>query len=290
MRGWAWSAGMIALAGVLAGCGSIIGFEGNSGSTGGGDGGTGGSGGTGGTGPSSTGVGADGGAGGSGEGQPCLAAYEVVDIGVSTQDGGAFGCTLGTTGSVDMTLQGAVVSSNQSLTEIDTCPPNADCAPTLAQIIIAASGLFAYLPVGAFVEVELRIVQSGVCTSAILVRSIDSWGGVPNPAGPGGQLWVAAADGMADTVEGAPFAVSRELVCGDPAVMDAKSYALRFTDPGDPGGASTVIDQGQSGMWSPPSNPAAGTWLIKNLRSFESGYFDSYWDWAYWITPAPIPD
>jgi hypothetical protein len=46
----------------------------------------------------------------------------------------------------------------------------------------------------------------------------------------------------------------------------------------------------QSGMWSPPSDPAAGTWLIENLRSFESGYFDDCWDCAYWITPAPIPD
>ena len=38
-------------------------------------------------------------------------------------------------------------------------------------------------------------------------------------------------------------------------------------------------------IWSAPFQKQ-GPLMIRNLRSFDSGFADDYWDWSYLIVPA----
>jgi hypothetical protein len=99
------------------------------------------------------------------------------------------------------------------------------------------------------------------------------------------MFYLLGVDGVPDHPE-APFSVGKlPLNCyDDPPGCGAAAddYAFVFTlGAGDPG---TVVGMGQSKVLSTPLQPM----LVHDLRSYESGACDDYWNWAWWATPADV--
>jgi hypothetical protein len=219
---------------------------------------------------------------------PCGRTYDSFSMRAALYDGRSFDCSGGTDkGPVD--LKGQVVESTGNSLTIDSCPPNADCMPMRSTFTFDAPDLYLWIPVGAFVSVALDVEMPWGCEQRVLISSLPSWGGVPNPVWSPSTLF-AASDGVAEPLPGAPFAMEKiGLGCindpgggcgGDPP----DDYALRFHStqvPGDPG---TVVGMGQVGYWTFTSPAVPESYAIKNLRSYSTGYCDDYWNWSWWVT------
>ncbi len=278
------------------------GASGGSGGTGGAAG-SGGSGGSGGATGGSAGVGGMAGSGGvagtggSGGAMPdagppvsCGRTHDSFSMRAQLYDGRTFSCSGGTDFGFAQ-LQGQVVEMNGNALTIDSCPPNADCIQMRSTFTFDAPGLYLWIPTGAFVDVSLQVDQPWGCEQRILIADLPSWGGLPNPVPTGATVHLAAADGIADTLPGAPFTIQKlPLGCvndpsggcgGDPP----DDYALHFastTTPGDPG---ITVGMGQYATWSVPSASGVNEyWAVRNLRSYSSGYCDDYFNWSWWLT------
>jgi hypothetical protein len=288
----------------LLGCGgSVEQNDGNGGSAGaGGSGALAGSGGTGGSGafggsppgggPGTGGTGAMGGGGmgggsmgGSGGAIACGVIHETLNVKIISDWGGVPECMFGGVESQLWQTTGAVLKTDASAFVIDTCPPDADCMPSLTSVFIDASGLSLAIPIGAFVKVTLELSPTwGGCSTRISVRNVPFWGGASNPALPGNHFLFLGTDGELAHPE-APFSVSKLPLgcavggqsCGEPA----DDFALSFgTATGEP---AVVVGMGQTvllGKLSPQP-----MW-VHNLRSYVSGACDDYWNWAWWASAA----
>lgn len=231
---------------------------------------------------------------GTGGAPACGETYDGVVMELATWDGHAYGCGLGMgTELGEVTLQAAVVESDGLGTfTLESCPPNVDCGgPMLSKVSVSAPGLYPYAPQGAFIELRMRVDQPWGCMNAIQIKNLPVWAGVPNPY-PGSQLWLVAADGEPMTFDDTPFAVETEaLGCypDEPPQCDIhEDYTFRFRDVDEPGNA-IVVPMGETfGYWTLTSGAQSETLAIRNLRSFSSGWCDDYWNWAYWVMPAPL--
>lgn len=171
---------------------------------------------------------------------------------------------------------------------LDTCPPNADCAPSTVRFVADAPGieLARALPVGAYVRVRWSITRFFACQASLEVDSLATWGTVPNPVAGLPGLLLAVADG-AKQLDGAPFVVDRELLeCGVDAGAGCGSVtpgAYRFTfTPANAEGPVLHVPMGAVVPW-PALAPGAGTWDVKNLRSYQSTACDDYWNFAWFV-------
>ena len=87
---------------------------------------------------------------------------------------------------------GEIVAVGADFIQIDTCPPTADCAATLATVSVKAAGLdLSTLPVKSLVHVTASFTMSWGCESSIHVESVAEWDGMKNPVDAGGLTYFA---------------------------------------------------------------------------------------------------
>lgn len=183
---------------------------------------------------------------------------------------------------VDVVVEGAIVDSLDGYLAIDSCPPNADCAPEINQLFFSAPGLFNPVPVGAFVHVSLVLQGPWACVQVLQIDNMASWGGVSNPIVADEAMWLSAADGTTEVLPGSPFRIEPvALGCypnqrGCPELPD--DFVLRFERTGSP----IDIPMGGETDWYVPGAPYPDTIQVRNLRSYQSGNCDDYWNWSWW--------
>lgn len=259
-------------AGATAACGSDVSLEP-----------TGGAGGSGGAVSSSSSTGA--GAGGGG-GLPCGPTADRLDLSMQTWDGLTLGCGSGLAEPVGtFVYDGTLQQTQDGELTVDSCSPLADCLPMVSTLRISAPGLSPYLRSGSYVRVTMYVAQPMGCEQAFTIVNLPEWDGVPNPVTPERRLWLAGADGTAQTLQDSPFGIEKlPLGCSEGTPGD--DYALRFFPASDPAGGVTV-GMGQTAYLEVGTNDA---WILRNLRSYESGVPDDFWNWAYWIAQPYPPD
>ena len=267
---------------------SSIGGSSGSGATGGSTGGTGATGATGGTGATAGtggtgGIGATGGIGGIGGDGGSFCAQTTDSLAVKIDGAPDPQSCAGVASTWE--AQGQVVTTSKNAFTMDTCPPNADCAGPLTNVAIDAAGLELWVPEQAFVKVKLELLAAwGGCNQRVSIQNIPSWAGAPNPVAQDGRYYFAGTDGVVEHPD-SPFAIAQVALgcvnwgsgCGG---LTPDLYALVFTvGPGDPG---TQVLMGQTATVNAPMP----TW-VHNLRSFQSGACDDYWNWGWWAAWVP---
>jgi hypothetical protein len=265
------------LLGVVAGCGTEVTFvSSGAGASGGSASASNGSGGTTSNSSSSSGVGG---------GDVCARTQESFDMLLETYDGAQYSCSLFFESSTGLrTIEGEVLESNPGGLVIDECPPTADCVGMFDKLTFSAAGLQNPVPQGAFVHIEVRVDMPMGCSHELLINNLPSWFGVPNPYIGMPGLYLAAADGVATTLPSSPFSIaSVPLGCTQNDYDD--SYLLRFDSPYAT--ESIELRMGNTADWwlDGPGYPSVLT--LKNLRSFETGYADDYWNWGWWAYAYP---
>lgn len=135
---------------------------------------------------------------------------------------------------------------------IDSCPPNADCAPFLNELTISANVGVAPPPAGAFVRVVASIEHlSGPtpinCRQILLVENLAAFGGLDNPTAADALPWLDPIDGSSDAFEAtySPFcSVQREPdpVCGDEDFY----HSVHVAPAGDPDNQTDELLGGES--------------------------------------------
>ena len=219
----------------------------------------------------------------------CGRTYEGFDMLLDNGAGQTWGCGAGwDTLTGDIVLEGEVVEVGPDGATLETCPPNADCGPnTTYKLSWSAPGLYDYVvPVGAFVAVSVHVYQPWGCEHALQIRNLPVWGGLPNPVMSGDYVYLVGADGSPTTFDGTPFSItSVALGCypeEPPGCGSADDYLLRFLPNGGP---PVDIAMGQTQMLV--ASPAR-YFDAKNLRSFETGWCDDYWNWSYWAVELQL--
>jgi len=279
-------ASLVGLALTLAACGGSVEQSGGTGGSGAGGSGTGGSGalGGGGSGGGVAGGGSGGmaGAGGAaGSGGACNRTHDTLSVKISpaTSESGPE-CSMGAP--TKWEVNGQVVKSSGDTFVLDSCPPNADCMAM--HNVIQIGGVPLGLPMGTFVKVKYALNPAwGGCTKELSIRNLPEWGGEKNPVIGDSGLWFAGVDGQKQHPD-APFSVSTIALGCNPGAPScggvADDFAFSFSvGPGDPG---TVVYMGQTTTVMGPQAMA-----VRNLRSFESGACDDYWNWAWWARRTP---
>lgn len=185
---------------------------------------------------------------------------------------------------------GIVTQSAADSIVVDSCAPDANCAPMPSKISVQAPSLKLSIPVGSIVSASYLGAGGAQATYAggsgqLLIESVGAWGGKQDPAGDG-KLYVAAVDGWHEAPAGAPFSVGVEdLTCSGHGTSSPGStylpvgdYALGFSTPRD---THITVQMGQT----KPFIIGGQKLRASNLRSFQSDATDAHWDWAYWIAP-----
>ncbi|MEI2827452.1 MAG: hypothetical protein V9F04_14445 [Dermatophilaceae bacterium] len=144
------------------------------------------------------------------------------------------GCSLGTRDAgIPGPMTGRIVRVDATSFDLDTCPPTADCVPLITTFKVTAPGLdLRGMREKSYVEVTYTESFFFGCSTSIVVRSVDTWTGVKNPADVGGKIYLAGGDGDDPTL---PFAIDKVRqhclpegtpTCGGSAAPD--HYAYRF--------------------------------------------------------------
>ena len=209
---------------------------------------------------------------------------------IVTPEGATWDCAkFMESGTGTLSFDAAVLKSGLNTLSLDACSPAADCVPLIYEVTFNSDGLGVDVPVGTYVHVEASVDIPWGCYERLMIKNIPSWDGMPNPVLPNSQLWVAATDGVVSMFEDAPFVVEEvPLDCGPSSGgcgggVEPGKYDLRFTPVDNPSGGVTVTTAETKTMTVSETYVA-----VRNLRSFESGNCDDYWNWAYWVQPTGI--
>jgi hypothetical protein len=236
---------------------------------------------SGGNGAAGSGVGT-GGTGGHGAGgaQQCSSTDEYAIVDVTLSDGMQYHqCS-----DEAWALEGVVRNVAGNTIVIDSCHPNANCAPMENVITLSGTDLFVSIPDGTFVQVSLysRSPQGfvGCIMLHAIVRNLPDWAGTPNPTSDGTFLWLAYHDGsdLVYTLPDDPYQTERELACKGTSYESPEVYTWRFSFPDAPG-AEVTAPQGQTVTWSVPEGEHAGHYRVRNVKAV-------YWyhpEYNYWI-------
>lgn len=191
-----------------------------------------------------------------------------------------------------MEVRGNVVRVTSRELFVDTCPPNADCIPqiTVFGITVGGVGVDAYVHQGEFVTVRLAQSQNYRCTQVIHVRQLPEWGGEANPAGPGRRLRFAASEGFTGLAMSGEMelSVNPRLACPAPpggprscGPVEPGEYDLVFLPIN--GTPEVVIPMGSSREFQLGTGAEQQTVRGSNLRSYETGACDDYWNYSWWV-------
>lgn len=217
----------------------------------------------------------------------CVQTHESVEIALTQPDGTVVSCATTPIDAADqkVELDGSVVAIDGGSLTIDTCPPNADCAESIAQVDVIAADLSMPIAVGQLVHVTVEIDMPWDCTSRIAIDNLPTWGGTPNPQEARPVLLLAAGEKTTQTLSPA-FSIEKvALGCPDPEELGADTYELLFKAET---GSSVELGGGALGTFEISDPSAAATYQVKDVRSFTPGGLDTDWEWAYWVVMMPV--
>jgi hypothetical protein len=169
---------------------------------------------------------------------------------------------------------------------IDARVSDAGCVPSAIRIEAHSPGLDLTRFPRVWVRVRVRVTFFWYCQQSLEVTTADPSDG-STPQGPAGQLLLAVVDG-GWAFGGSPYEVDRvQLGCApgptcNGGKTDADDYAFDFKSPSGTG-SPTRVYMGETVPWR---NDGAD-FTVSNLRSFQTGYCDDYWNWAYTIYVDP---
>jgi hypothetical protein len=272
----------------LLACGGNVAVHdtgGRGGSTTGSTGGTGATGATGGW-AGEGGIGGIGGTGGA-----CSDSNDSFSFTLTAPDGTNVDCTGVQQGqSKTVHIEGVVTASTSTTLTLETCPPGTACDPATYTLAVESPAFMMNVFTGEFVQLDVAIHYPWGCTGTILARNLPVFGGQPGPGGNVPWFIFAGSDGVAGAPDGAPFTVSAlPLGCGTsgqscgPTVQDSYRFDVL-------GATVTSVFEGEMDVVSATDVGGPISVLFRNLRSYESGWCDDYWNYAWWATQAPIPD
>jgi len=264
-----------------AGCGGNVKLE---------PGGTGGAGGdpttTGPTGPGTTGPGTTTSTGTGGAAQ-CGSTFEGFSLDLQMQDGTAWGCGYGPAGQQgEITFNAEVLDLWEGGYVLNTCAPDANCLPTKEVLLLSAPELPINILPGAFIQVTVNVYFPWGCEHHVLIKNLPTWGGVQNPHFNDDRLLLDASDGSPVPVQGSPIWVETVgLGCYpdvQPGCTVKEDYVLRFFQLGNEGNEISV-PMGTTDSWKILIPDGEYPITVRNLRSFETGNCDDYWNWGYYV-------
>lgn len=274
----------------LVACGGNVAISGTGGS--GGDTSTsGGTGGAGGDGGGSGGAGgATGGAGGgTGGGAYCTRTNDGFHFKLAPQGGPSIGCDSAQPGgNQTVHIEGVVIAANPNDLTIDTCPPNADCdASSVYTLATSSPGFSINVAVGTFIQIDVQIDFPWGCSNTIMARNLPVWSGLQSPGGNVPWLIFEASDGAHQMLDGSPFTLgTTALGChpgAEPGCGLEDEYRFDIYAVGN-----TSVYQGETKLFDVNEGGQVRTLQFRNLRSFETGWCDDYWNWGYWVVPAML--
>jgi hypothetical protein len=238
----------------------------------------------GGTGASGGGQGGGGqGGGGQGGADSCpLVKGESFGFSVTTADGISHGCP-GQVENSEIAIEGQVTAASSTDDwVIDTCPPTADCAPTLVHVQVNGEGPKLDIPVGALVSVATDVSYvGGTCHSSLLITNLPSWEGLPNPVATDAAPWFQVGGDSAS-----PFDVETIEQCHSDGGCMRAYYKLRFMLKDDPSVTTAPLAMGEGATLDVPSGAAKGSYLTHNVYA-DSGYCEIAGSIIFWIRRAP---
>ena len=263
----------------LLACSSSVELDSAGGQTGAGGEGTGGSGGTGG------GV-------GTGGGPTCAQGNETFHFEWTGSDGPGADCsTLNPGDAFSLYFEAVITEATATSIKFATCLPGMPCKPIdNYQLTVTSPGFAMNAMVGGFIQIEADIHFNWHCSRRILVRYLPTLGSqaLPNPAGNLETVIFAGSDGVPSAFPDAPFTVGATALgcitpgqsCGGPT---PDQYRL------DVGGESLVpVYQGETKTVTVLIDGTTPQQVsFRNLRSYETGNCDDYWNYDYWVSNVP---
>lgn len=177
-----------------------------------------------------------------------------------------------------------------STLRLDFCSPAADCTPRVGTLRVSAPG-FSFAggtrPIqrGQLVQIRARASWTWGCTMQVEVSNAPMWDGMQNPVRADSALLAAAANGEGNTLPNAPFELTRQAIgcrmsgtdCGggppELFALVAQGHCnncLRDPDP-------VTIRQGRAELVEVNEL----RYLVRNHRSFNTGFCDDYWNYAW---------
>ena len=139
-------------------------------------------------------------------------------------------------------------------------------------------------------RVTYSITRFHACQQALEVSTIPSWGGLQNPFQPSSALLLAVADG-GGTFDGSPYKIDRMALgcrattqgCGS---IKPDEYALLFTSVTSTETTFRVL-MGESLRMELGQPDVPNSWIVHNLRSYQTEYCDDYWNFAWFVRYDP---
>lgn len=281
---WIFSSALSALA-IGFGCGGKVVLEAD------GSSGNGGAGGLNTTGPGPTGPGSTSSVGAGGAAQ-CGQTFDGFKLDFQTQDGTVWGCGYDISQQGEVAFFAEVLEAWEEGMIINTCSPTSNCF-TNETLFLSAPGLKLSIPFGTYVQISLSVYKPWGCEHHIVIKNLPQWDGVQNPYFSDERLFLAAGDGSPVPLQGAPFWVETiPLNCYPdmpPGCTIKDDYLLRFFQI-DQEGNSVTVPMGSTASWKILIPDGGYPYTVRNLRSFETGNCDDYWNWGYYVAlESPDP-
>jgi hypothetical protein len=196
--------------------------------------------------------------------------------------GGALGCETSAPPQPGVThlarWDGTITDSDATSIVIDACDVDsgvdagATCGPLRVEVHAPGLDLANVPRVG--VHVRERVIYFFTCQQTLELTTTD------------GRLLLAIVDGgwpfddSPYVVAKAPLDCPKVPSCGGEPIDNI--FAFDFSTPGD-ATPPLRVHMGEAATWA-----SRGTnYTVRNLRSFQSGYCDDAWNWAYTIYPGP---
>lgn len=236
---------------------------------------------------------ATGGTGGQGSTEQCAQTHDQVTV-QFTQDG----TEVDPNPNValrDMTfdMAGPIVAVDAASFSIEGCPDGSACLRSeIDRFTVEAPGLdlTQSIKVGALAHVSFDRHCPWGCVTNITVKSLADFQGATNPYPAASGIYLAANDG-GGTPSDVPYDIQQmQQSCPNPfqeggcgGTLPTGLYLLRFTSPSTQ--APLDVPMGKT-RWL----KVGRGWLqVRNLRSYNTGWCDDYWEWAHWaIDGTPL--
>src|SRR6185436_19012491 len=99
-----------------------------------------------------------------------------------------------------------------------------------------------------------------------------------NPVSEDAGLWLAGGDGTLDVFDASPFTIEASpIVCNDAGAGVAR--ALVFSDADDPAARTLQVHMKETKPWTVETGTLVETWNVHDLRSYDTGIPDDFWNW-----------
>lgn len=176
----------------------------------------------------------------------------------------------------------AVTSVSGDTIDLDACHPAADCVPMPIRVSLGNKdvALGPVVPVRAFVKLDWSRSPTGWFgdTWRVMVSSVETWGGMSNPAATGNAFLFAANSGQPESLPTAPFTIAKSaLDCpatsGTSSCEYARAYAYEISGAGFP---TTEVGMRQ--------RAELGNLVFENFEAWDSKCTDDYWHWSWLAT------